>query len=466
MRLNIIILTLAVSIICGCGDSNDNGDVKNGQPATVGPKPYNLILISVDTLRADYLRSYGHPIDAAPNIDKFAEKSVIFTNANSQSPWTTPSHASLFTSLYPSVLNLQHWPNPGKICPEAITLAEALRDHDYSTAGFLEAGMVSSKFGFAQGFNPYKQGFKHIHESVPACLDWLDTQKNKKFYLFLHTYDVHRYDPPDKFSNKFMKGYKGEVTKGIPLARALQKLHNKEYLDTLDEMDRRKIVSIYNDALLYVDHWLGVFFKGIEEKGLMKNTIVILTSDHGEEFWDHGKTGHGYTNFKEMLNIPLLIYHPDIPNGKRDQLVGLIDIPPLATEMLGVKTPDIWQGKSFFKFLKGEKSKRVQISYAEKGHCENKSVQIPGWKLVRSYTANKDSSIKIRNRLYNTKKDPREKKNVIKENPKVAAGLKRLLDQWIEDNNKRKNNFKAGKVELDPELLEQIGNLGYTDSGK
>lgn len=454
MRFNPMILLLLPLFIWGCSPEKDP---KIPEPNKVVPKPYNLVLISIDTLRPDRVNH-----KTAPNISKFAEKCLNFTSAKAQSSWTTPSHASLFTSLYPSVLNMGHWPNPGRINPKAFTLAEALKKGGYETAAFLEAGMVSSKFGFSQGYKPYRQGFKHIHESVPECLKWIKANQDKKFHVFLHTYDVHRYDPPEGFNNRFSSQYKGPVEKGIPLARSLQQYKNQDFLSTLDQADRERIKAIYDEALLYVDHWMGEFFNGLEEMGLKKSTVVVLTSDHGEEFWDHGHTGHGYTNFQEMLNVPLMVYHPDATPGETDQIVGLIDCAPTFTEMLGLPTPKFWQGESFFKLLQGEKIKQAWFTFAEKGHMEQKSIQNKEWKLIREYKTRRDVCPEYTDKLYHLKTDPRETTDLSKKSPKVFSTLQKLLEQWIKNNNQRKGKYQILDVEMDAKLKEQIHNLGYT----
>ncbi|MFH1999785.1 MAG: sulfatase [Planctomycetota bacterium] len=455
MRFFIVLpLVLLPAMLSGCNNKDETSS-----PVLIRPEAYNVVLISIDTLRADHLACYGYDRETAPCIERFAEKSVVFDRAYSQSPWTTPSHASLFTSLYPSVLNLNPWPNPGEISPKAYTLAELMRDHGYATAGFLEAGMVSSKFGFAQGFDPYKQGYKHIHESVPACLEWIAEQKEKRFFVFLHTYDVHRYDPPEEFKDLFLPEYRGPVEEGIPLARKLQDLPNYEFLRTLDENDEKKIISIYDEGIRYVDHWIGRFFDGLEAAGLMRKTVVLVTSDHGEEFWEHRHTGHGYTNFEEMLHIPLILYHPDLAPGRRGQLVRLLDIAPTVAELVGVPIKREWQGISFLNALKDTNTRGAQYSFAEQGHVDRKSVHNERWKLIRTY---RDKPPPFIDHLYDMKNDPAESNDVADLYPEELEKLRELLLAWEDANQKLKKGYKALEVELDPELKKQLENLGYT----
>ncbi|MHC4942406.1 MAG: sulfatase family protein [Planctomycetota bacterium] len=465
MRPITLIVILCLLGLSGC--SGSNGPPEPGAPPyEVEPARYNAILISIDTLRADHLACFGYDRKTASNLDDFAAKSVIFDRAYSQSPWTTPSHATLFTSLYPSVLNIGDWPNPGKINPRAYTIAECLRDYGYETAGFLEAGMVAGKFGFAQGFKPYRQGFQHIHESVPVCLDWIKEKKDKRFFVFLHTYDVHRYDPPGEFRDEYVPEYEGAIEEGIPLARSLQHLQNHEFLSSLTDRDREKIISIYDEGIRYVDHWIGKFLKSVEEMGLLENTVVIITSDHGEEFWEHNHTGHGYTNFEEMLHVPMIIRHPVVPAGRRGAMVRLIDVAPTIADMLGAPIRSEWQGRSFFKDLKGAESRSPRYSFAEKGHVNRKSVQDSRWKLIRTYRVKKDDQSPFKDRLFDLKNDPDEKNDVAKRHPEEMARLTKLLEAWMEANDKIKGGYEAIEVEIDPELKKQLEELGYGTSSK
>jgi arylsulfatase A-like enzyme len=465
MRVFLLIACLVLPVLCGCGDASDPPG-SAALPVDAARARYNTILISIDTLRADHLACYGYDRETAPHIERFAARSVIFDAAYSQSPWTTPSHATLFTSLYPSVLNIGDWPNPGKINPRAYTIAECLRDFGYDTAGFLEAGMVAGKFGFAQGFKPYRQGFQHIHESVPVCLDWIREERDKPFFVFLHTYDVHRYDPPDAFRNEYVPDYEGSIEEGIPLARSLQHLQNHEFLGGLDDRDREKVVSIYDEGIRYVDHWIGKFLAAVEEMGLLENTVVIITSDHGEEFWEHNHTGHGYTNFEEMLHVPLIVRHPDLPAGRRSAMVRLIDVAPTIADMVGAPIRSEWQGRSFFNDLKGAESRGPRYSFAEKGHVNRKSVQDGRWKLIRTYRVKKDDQSPFKDRLYDLENDPGEKRDVAELHPEIRAKLTKLLEAWMEANERIKGGYQAIEVEIDPELKKQLEELGYGTSGK
>lgn len=450
--------TLAALLWAGC-DSGKKPDYPHPAEAV----PYNIILVSLDTLRPDHLGCYGSKLGASPSIDRFAKKSVVFTEARSQSPWTTPSHASLFTSLYPSVLNIGRWPNPGRINPKTYTMAEYLGDEGYATAAFIEGGMISGKFGFDQGFEPFVDGLKHIQFSVPECLSWIDKNRGNRFFVFLHTYDIHRYNPPEEYADTYMPDYEGSLKRGYDLQKAVQRYFG--YKPFENEEDRKKIVALYNDEILYADHWMGELVKGLESRDLLKETVVILTSDHGEEFWEHGRTGHGYTNFEEVLRVPLIIHHPKIPGGRREDLVRLVDVLPTIADMVGGSPRPEWQGESFFPVLQGGPGRNIRFSFAEAGHIQHESVHGRRWKLVRKYTAPKETGVAFVDALYDLENDPRETKDVSEKHPQEFERLKKLLEALLDSNRRMKKDYKALEADIDPELMKQLEELGYADGG-
>jgi arylsulfatase A-like enzyme len=221
-----------------------------------------------------------------------------------------------------------------------------------------------------------------------------------------------------------------------------------------------------------VDHWIGKLFEGLEERNLFDETIVILLSDHGEEFFDHGHTGHGYSNYKEMLHVPLVIHHPDVQPGVREGLVSLIDVAPTVAEMVGAPERPDWQGRSFFTLLLGNEQKHYRFSFAEKGHrshegyVELKSVQDGRYKLIRLIPSEKDRRLSVENRLYDLQDDPREMTDISAERPKIFERFNKVLDAWLRMNSVRKKDYRAGDTILDPETREQLEDLGYTGKGK
>ena len=269
----------------------------------------NIILMSIDTLRADHLHCYGYARQTSPNIDKYSKDFVIFENAISQSPVTAPAHMSLFTGLTPivhSVTNLGREPNQNNRLDEGITtLAEILRNKGYFTIGFHEGGNVAAVLGFDKGFDLYSTeciNWKNIEkaDALAGIQKWISKSKknNKPLFLFLHHYICH--DPylsaPEKFRLHFLE----KPVEDIPIKNMVI---DKEFLfvreafwknvDLNKESHMQHVISLYDGGVYYSDFIFGKVMNVLKEADFYDNTVVILLSDHGEEFYEHGEIwGH------------------------------------------------------------------------------------------------------------------------------------------------------------------------------
>ena len=183
---------------------------------------YNVLVISLDTLRADHLHAYGYDRDVSPGIDRFAERSVRFETAYSHAPWTTPAHGAMLTSLYPTVLGLKKFLEKGRISDRVETMAEFFKAHGYRTHAVTEGGMVHARFGFDQGFEKYFQSAKHVDHGVGEALKWLEQHGNETFFFFFHTYDIHRYNPPEEYRKLFVSPGPHRLQGGEDLMRQIQ----------------------------------------------------------------------------------------------------------------------------------------------------------------------------------------------------------------------------------------------------
>jgi arylsulfatase A-like enzyme len=253
--------------------------------------------------------------------------------------------------------------------------------------------------------------------------------------------------------------YEGPVKPGKDLAVSLQRFF--DYVDVKDPADRKRIVALYDEEIRYVDHWLGIFFQGLEDRGLMENTVIVLVSDHGEEFWEHGRTGHGFTNFQEVLRVPLVIYHPDVPAGRRDGLVRLLDVLPTVADMVGAPARKEWQGQSLFPLIKKESETPVRFSYAELGHIPYVSVLNDRWKLVRKLSNKKLTGKASEDRLYDLEADPGETRDVAADHPEVYKRMVKLMETLMKGNEALAAGYEAGEAIIDEELRRQLDALGY-----
>lgn len=306
----------------------------------------NVILISLDTLRADRLGCYGYKRrKTSPNIDALAEKSILFVEAISQSPWTRPSHASIFTGLYPSYHGaFSAEPHEGPSLAGK-TIAEDLRDHGYVTQAITGSGNIGAVFGFFHGFDRYFESA--ISEMDGSDLfkraeDWIRENKREKFFLFLHTYDIHGPFRHTRFG---------------------------------DEWQQR-----YDSGIRYADDRIGQFMAFLRGAGLEESSVVVLLSDHGEDLGTHVRRAtHGHTLYDEVIRVPLMFYVPSryAPRRIKNFQAQLIDVYPTVMEVLGLAAPRNVQGRSLVPLLKGGRPPKESTAISEavlRGH-ERKSIR-------------------------------------------------------------------------------------------
>ena len=338
------------------------------KPERVGP---NVVLISLDTLRADHLGCYGYDRDTTPNIDAFAKGARVFTDVWASSCYTLPSHMSMFTGQMPSMHAVT---KPGFLRnPERSPLvAELLRKRGYTTAAFTGGVFVDREFGFAAGFESYGAvdlvqlrdsaitehrvdavaGLTHelIAENDMKDLgQWIHDHRAESFFLFFHTYASHEFDPPEK--HRLALGFErslsdDEESQGL--------IGGGGYHPSEEEVAR--LVDLYDGGVRFADEAVGMLLGQLDRSGISDNTIVIITADHGKEIGEHGIVGHGHALYEELLQIPLLIRVPDKLAGRgANRAVGqdsrpamLVDIVPSILELVNVASPKNMQGQSVF----------------------------------------------------------------------------------------------------------------------
>lgn len=314
-------------------------------------KGYNLLFISLDTLRADRLGIYGYERDTTPVLDQFARKAVVFEDVISVSSWTLPTHVSFFTGLFPGVHGV-NVPKRVRVNSETPLLAEILRDQGYRTYAFTGGGYVGSKFGFQRGFEYYGEylGWKHRERyDLPRSLPDLKRvvarlKPQERFFIFLHTFDIHcPYNSPDPF----MYMFNSEGAEPID-PRKCGDFYNKHQLSPgqVSYLSDR-----YDGGIRSVDAQLKELFDFLEERDLINNTVIIITSDHGEEFYEHGRIGHKQSLHKELLNVPLIFYLPGIEPGRISVQVSVVDIFATILEILDIKAGPANNGFSLWPLI-------------------------------------------------------------------------------------------------------------------
>ena len=308
-------------------------------------RDYNVLLIVVDTLRADHLGAWGYERDTSPNLDALAERSLRFTDTTSPAPWTTPSIASLMTSLQPRTLGIVR--NNTILPRAATTLAEHLRAAGWTTSAVVSHSFCGSDWGFAQGFDSFDESnvLGHLGVSSPGVteggLRFLDEHKHERFFLWLHYFDPHyvyKLHPghdPDPGSD-----YDGRVVDGMYIS-ALEALTG-----TLTPDDRAQLARLYDSEIAFTDAQIGRVLDRLEALGLADDTVVIFTADHGEEFLDHRLLGHGKTLYQELVHVPAIVRCPHWEPGVITAPVGNVDLLPTLLECLGLPEPEGLVGTS------------------------------------------------------------------------------------------------------------------------
>lgn len=427
-------------------------------PACAPPEPPrpNLLLISLDTLRADHLGCYGYARDTTPSLDRRAAGGSLFEQAMSTSSWTVPAHASLLTGLYPR--------SHGAIGPGGTlrkttpTLARLLGEGGYATAAIVN---VSSVQRLAVGFDTVDRvphtGAGTADQVVRKALTWLDElEGGSLFFLFLHFSDVHSdYAPRPAYRRLFDEPYDG-----IADGRGSQLADVRRGRIQLSPDDARHLVNLYDAGIRQLDADLDRLFRELARRGRLENTVTLVTSDHGEEFLEHGGVLHGHTLHQELVRVPLLLWGPGIPSGLRvREPVSLVDVFPTLAAMAKVPVPEGLEGVDLRRFLEASPSPTsVRALFAE---TDSWYGQPPGasWRSIRlgSHSFHRDPSTGGA-ALYDLREDPLEQRDVSREDPDRLEELRELLDRFIETGSAPPAVGVLSEMEK-----QELRELGYID---
>ncbi|MDP8235958.1 MAG: sulfatase [Candidatus Erginobacter occultus] len=434
------------------------------------PKP-DIILFSVDTLRADHLSCYGYGKPTSPFIDSFRGEAVLFRNAISQSAHTAPSHMSIFTAFMPDVHGVTNFTGAEKLklAPESPSLAEILRNNGYMTVGLHGGGNVNAGLGFDRGFDCYQDVFK-LQTSEPGKLppevgEWLDRSRaaGKPLFLFLHHYFCHvpYIHGPRELRCAFLENpVPGLPTRPEDLTD-LQRKKNVEFwklVDMSDPRHREHLLALYDGGILVADHIFKEIAELLKEKGCYDKSLIVLTSDHGEEFYEHSSQGHG-SLFIEHLHVPLLVKFPggEYAGRQIDQRVRLVDLLPSICEAVGVGTPPEIQGISLLSLLRGGGTYDPLIVSHHVGAEYQLRFYSDGY--VYSNMADEDTV----DWLFDPVKDPREQINLAGQKPEIVKKMRLLAGQVEQEKHKYAGSARPGFTPPPPgkELLKQLRSLGY-----
>jgi arylsulfatase A-like enzyme len=422
-------------------------------------KVENVILVSIDTLRRDHVGLYGAERDVTPVLDALGARGVVFDQAIAQAPWTIPSHATMLASQVPSKLGIGPFANPGKLPDAALTLAEVFRAHGFATAA-ITGGYVSRELGFDQGFDSFREtpDSPYMSTAVKDAEEWLDRRDAARpFFLFLHTFEVHQYDPPAEFRRRWVRPYDGPLRGIENLPELLQDRANQGRASAYTKADWDYLRDLYDACVASVDSEIGRLLAGLESRGLRETTLVVITSDHGEEFGEHGGSGHGYTLYDECLRVPLLMSHPSLPALKIAEQVRLLDLAPTIADLAGLPVPENWQGTSLVPLLGG--ATLALPAFAEHAHSPMKAVREDGAKYVVEAQG-------PRRRLFDLVRDPGEHADRAGSDPEREARLCRDLRRFVEANAAHERLGQVAGAKPDPSLQPMLRRLGYTGGGE
>ncbi|MEE2703202.1 MAG: sulfatase [Myxococcota bacterium] len=437
MRVIAVYLVVLVSLgLAGCSE-----------------RPSTVVLITLDTTRADHLGCYGYTRNTSPNLDAFARDAIVYERAIAPGTWTLPSHASLFTGKLTTSHGAQYDPNGALRLRSALegpdswdayrartisvaerTLAERLGEAGFYTGAVVGGVWLKSIFGLARGFDDYDEDNISSVNGRPAedvtdrAIAWLEQTEGPRF-LFLNYFDPHSpFEPPDEFARRF-------VVPGAP-------------------EDLAHAIGLYDAEIAYMDHHLGRFFQALRDAGLYDQALIVVTADHGELLGEHGDRGHGRVPFQEVVHIPLIVKMPGPggPTGRRLGWVQLNDVFPLILESLGLEVPGDIQGEAppggTHPIIVESRTIPPTQDYGEwQALIEGESKFI---RSSRGFYA-----------LFDLRDSPGEARNVASEHPERVRAMRERLDHYLAGLPR-----PGGQAEprvLDPETQQALENLGYLE---
>ncbi|MBW8002786.1 MAG: sulfatase-like hydrolase/transferase [Planctomycetes bacterium] len=395
-----------------------------------------VLIISMDTTRADFLSCYGYEKNTTPNIDALAAEAVLFENTISPAPMTLPAHSTLLTGTTPPYHGAHD--NTNYILAETnVTLPEILKKNHFTTAGIISAIVIDRNSGLGQGFDTYDDTFDQTYSSIGMderrgvettahAIEWLDHHADENFFLFLHYYDPHvEYEPPEPFKSRFPNNpYAGEIA--------------------------------------YTDHYIGKVIDKLKKLGIYDSTLIIIVGDHGEMKGEHGEITHGYYIYQSVIQVPMIFKLPFTTESKRiKEIVGLVDVVPTICSLLDIKMPPNIHGKDLSGYFgKSEPKKDDRYIYCQSlAPTQYKAASLLGivnnrYKYIQT----------TRPELYDLIEDDGELKNLMNEKPQIAKIMKDKLKQILEQQTLKGEN--QGKVLADDSRIARLQALGYVGTGE
>jgi choline-sulfatase len=426
----------------------------------------NVILLVMDTARADVYRPFNpRSTVRAPSFDRLAGGSTVFTAAYANENWTKPSVATILSGLYPTTHGTKT--DTDVLSSDVRLLSEHLKRKSFSTAAFIANGYCSDKFGFKRGWDTYTN---YIRENKPSeaeyvfgdALNWVARRKNERFFLYLQTIDPHvPYSPPAEYTRIYYPDeYRGVVG---PSLDGFEQLAIASGRKPMRPLDWTYIKALYEAEVTYHDTHLGKFFDGIADLGILDDTLVIITNDHGEELRDHGRLGHGHSLYDELVRSPMLIRFPPLfKAGQRvREPVENVDLYPTVLETLGLEPVSDIDGVSLLPLMEGKPPAAPNYAVSE-FLTAFRAVRVGRWKMIAGQNGER--------RLFDIEGDPTEQVDQARRAPIARRMCEQHLAEFLaspaktaryREGNVPQRRFRPGFVKQDPELRRQLEALGY-----
>jgi arylsulfatase A-like enzyme len=418
--------------------------------------PQRIVLISIDTLRADHLGCYGYGRPTSPGIDALARDGVVFEDVSAPSPWTLPSHASLLTGLYPSRHGLKAH---DRYLPSTVpTLAALLGRAGFVTAGVVNSYYLGPRFGLDRGFQEFLYVEEVADQVEPStriteqAIAWLRQHRDRRLFLFIHYYDVHSdYRSRPLYEEQFVTPYEGTAN-----GTTAQLMAYREGRVRLEGKDAAHLVDLYDAGVRQMDDELQRLVSFLREEKLLDGTLLVLTSDHGEEFLERGGVLHGRTQFQEVMRVPLLIRGPGLPAGRREEApASLLDVMPTLFGLLEIEAPPTLDGEDLAPAWRGQAGRLGERYLFGEADHNNAEPDITRAVRHRSFKLH-FNRLTGRRELFDLGRDPGERVDRSAREPAVTADLRARLERFMQIRGE-----VAPPSRLTPEEIEKLRSLGY-----
>jgi arylsulfatase A-like enzyme len=425
-------------------------------PAT----PPNVVVVLVDTLRADRLGVYSGSRRLSPFLDSFAARATVFTHAYAASSWTNPSVASLFTSRFPSQHGVISF--GARLDASELTIAEVLASHGYATGAFVANGLLVADNGFGQGFDTYRSywvpgGKKRVEDLAPDVLAWVDglpKTPSRPVFLYLHYVEPHSpYSPPVAMLDRVLAG-RPRPNPGIAGARTLF-----DRGAPMNATELRDLEDVYDAEVLSFDAALRETFAALEARHVLDDAIVVVTADHGDEFHDHGQVGHGQSLYNELIHVPLIVRYPHQSGSVRvEDTVSLVDVAPTLLDTAGIELPAAFEGNSLRTSWFGSSRRATALSElissktATRLTPHERAIVLGERKLIVGVGEEREE--------YDLARDPAETKRLEEPTPKTQTLLAALR---AFETHLHPDRPAAAATPVSPELRERMRALGYVE---